>query len=66
MLTPTTVRLSQLDRQNIRRIMAHIRDLNRQAGIRKPVTQQDAIQWALHHVVLGFAEHSRKMGGKRD
>jgi len=49
-ISQSTVRLSGLDRENIRRIMAHIRRMNREAGISSPVSQNDAIQFALHYL----------------
>lgn len=65
MLKQTTTRLTELDRKNVRRIMAHIRRLNREAGIRSPVSQQDAIAWALHRAAALIAPPVKvKAGGK--
>jgi len=60
MLKQSTVRITNLDRKNIRRIMVHLRRLNRDAGISSPVTQNDAIQWALHDVARRLVARSAK------
>jgi len=59
MLKLTSTRFTALDRRNIRRIIAHIKRLNREAGIHSPVSQQDAITWALHRAALLIAEERK-------
>jgi len=46
------IRFTGLDRDNIRKIAAHIRRLNREIGITTPVSIADVIGWALHRCVL--------------
>lgn len=65
--TQSTVRLTGQDRENVKRIMVRLRQMNREAGISSPVSQNDAIQFALHKVAeeLRLAEEFREGKGKK-